>query len=620
MEKAKVTTVKKEEVVEVIKLENVESTEKIEQSIIEEITKFIEGAHIARQSVEDIKTELQKKNQESGWKLSDDQLGTVTSNILKDKDVLAKIGQKTQQNDSCQKFLDGLTELTSGFFCNELREPYVIIRHGEIQKYMPIKGSDFEDLIKSLFWKEFKKSMSGSMIKDIKESFSAIAKFGENSIGVIELSNRLASDNNKIVYSLGNAAWKAVVVTDEGWQIEKEPALFKKYAHQKPQHDPIPGGDANDIFKFLPVTDENTKLLLLTYLILCFVPNISKPLLVLHGPQGSGKSTISNILKRLVDPSMVALNDFPASKNELIQVLHQSYMTVFDNLSQITNSQSDTLCRAVTGGSFQKRKLYTDSDSIIFKFKRCVVINGIDCIAKRADLLDRSILVGVPRLAADRCVPERVIVEKFNSMLPSILGGIFDVLSKAMKILPTVQLDSHPRMADFAKCGYAVAEALGVGGPKFIEAYYENIEGHNRQVVEDNQVTTSLIQFMKTIPEIKWSGLMSELLDSLNKTNEKLGICVSQKEWPKNASHLSREMNKVKVNLEGVGIKFETQRVTNGTNISIGYVAVSLPSLSSEEPVKLEEPLVSVQNEVVEDVVVNDVGTDGNVPQKVLVA
>ena len=52
---------------------------------------------------------------------------------------------------------------------------------------------------------------------------------------------------------------------------------------------------------------------------------------------------------------------------------------------------------------------------------------------------------------------------KFEADKPSILGGIFDVLVKAMNIYPTVSLQSFPRMADFAQWGYAIGEALGTG-------------------------------------------------------------------------------------------------------------------------------------------------------------
>ena len=53
---------------------------------------------------------------------------------------------------------------------------------------------------------------------------------------------------------------------------------------------------------------------------------------------------------------------------------------------------SDTLCRACTGAGFSKRELYTDDDDVIYNFRRCPGLNGINIVAHKPDLLDRSLL------------------------------------------------------------------------------------------------------------------------------------------------------------------------------------------------------------------------------------
>lgn len=66
------------------------------------------------------------------------------------------------------------------------------------------------------------------------------------------------------------------------------------------------------------------------------------------------------------------------------------------------------------------------------------------------------------------------IWDSFNEDLPYILGGIFDLLSSALKMLPTVKVDKPVRLADFHRFGYAVAEAMGNRGKEFDEVLKSN--------------------------------------------------------------------------------------------------------------------------------------------------
>ncbi len=114
---------------------------------------------------------------------------------------------------------------------------------------------------------------------------------------------------------------------------------------------------------------------------------------MLHGEQGSAKSTLQELIKMLVDPSSILTLTFPRDINELVQKLSHNYIAYFDNMSNIPEWISDQLCRAVTGSGFSKRELYSDDDDIIYNFKRCIGLNGINLAATKADLLDRGIII-----------------------------------------------------------------------------------------------------------------------------------------------------------------------------------------------------------------------------------
>ena len=175
--------------------------------------------------------------------------------------------------------------------------------------------------------------------------------------------------------------------------------------YQQPQVYPIGDDmyDGDDIFhsfmKLVNVKGEDNKLLLKCYIISLFYPDIPKPVLMLHGEQGSAKSTLQELIRTLVDPSSILTLTFPRDINELVQKLSHNYVAYFDNVSVIPDWISDQLCRAVTGSGFSKRELYTDDEDIIYNFKRCIGFNGINLGATKADLLDRGLIIELERIA-----------------------------------------------------------------------------------------------------------------------------------------------------------------------------------------------------------------------------
>ena len=61
------------------------------------------------------------------------------------------------------------------------------------------------------------------------------------------------------------------------------------------------------------------------------------------------RSTLQELIKMLVDPSIVKTLTFPRDINELIQQLSHNYIAYYDNISIIKEWISDVFCRALTG-------------------------------------------------------------------------------------------------------------------------------------------------------------------------------------------------------------------------------------------------------------------------------
>ena len=157
------------------------------------------------------------------------------------------------------------------------------------------------------------------------------------------------------------------------------------------------------------------------------------------------------------------------------------------------------VCKAVTGGGISKRQLFTDDEDIVYDYKRCITINGINIALVEPDALDRSILSEYKRLPDDKRRSESEVLAEFERMKPQLLGYIMDILVKALQLKANLDLDRLPRMADFAIWGEAIAQALGYKEFEFLTAYYANIGAQNVEAIEATILGPVLVKFVNNL-------------------------------------------------------------------------------------------------------------------------
>ncbi|NJD02653.1 MAG: hypothetical protein FIA99_08675 [Ruminiclostridium sp.] len=296
-------------------------------------------------------------------------------------------------------------------------------------------------------------------------------------------------------------------------------------------------------------------MLFIVYLISLFIPEIPHPIGIFHGDKGAAKTSVTKAIKKVIDPSIVETTNMPKEQIDMIQQLNNNYLIAYDNLSTLQEWQSDLLCRAVTGEGSAKRKLFTDSDDILFSFRRCVILNGINIVATRADLLDRALLFELERITEEMRLEETQLWENFNADLPEILGGMFNIISKAIPIYSTSKLKKLHRLADFTHWGYAIAEAMKQGeGDVFLKDYEENLKEQNVEVINSHPLAKVILEFMKNQNE--WEGTIESLLVHLKERATEIGIDTKSKAFPTASNYLSNQLNRLKSNLEAEGIYY----------------------------------------------------------------
>ena len=158
------------------------------------------------------------------------------------------------------------------------------------------------------------------------------------------------------------------------------------------------------------------------------------PMIVIGGPAGSFKTTTTAFVKRIVDPSGPQKEDnvssIPGNIDDLILHLYNRYFVTFDNVSKISKEESNVICRAITGNTNSKRKLYTDSDESILSFMSKIGLNGIVPNLDYEDLQSRLLNYERESVEKNSRLTEEQLNEKFNELLPNVLAEILSYFKK----------------------------------------------------------------------------------------------------------------------------------------------------------------------------------------------
>jgi len=444
------------------------------------------------------------------------------------------------------------------FFLDENGALMAAVNKGDYHDHMQVESESFKEEARRRFINRFRKIITKDPLRNVLSNIKST--FPANSLPTKNTFLRIAEYEGVVYYDLGTQKWETVKITKDGWEIANEaPVIFKRFPHMQPQVMPIkaPVESVKKILPFINVHIEELQILILVWLVSLFIPDISYPVLVLQGDHGSAKTSICKFLKSIVDPSMMEVLSIADKTVEIVQCLSHYHCIVLDNLSGISKTESDILCKAVTGEGFTKRELYSNDNDIFYRYKRALMLNSIGCVVTRPDLLDRSILIQCERFKSGSIKTEKNLLCESKNAKPEILGAIFSTIAKVLEIFPSMQFEeSLPRMADFYCYGCAIAEVLNIGRDKFRNAYLANIASHSRTAIAEDPVAMAVVRFMETRPI--WEGTATLLLNDLDPTARELGIDLRMKEWPKTPQKLANQLNIIKVNLSALGIKVDT--------------------------------------------------------------
>jgi len=428
-------------------------------------------------------------------------------------------------------------------------------------------GSDFMD-----------KTVGGSTIKDVINVLEGKAIYDGKEY---ELHIRKAQYDNKIYVDMGDPSWSVIEISRDGWKIIKECNVkFKRSKNMLPLPVPERGGEIDDLKDLINATNEENWILTLAWLTQAFWCRGPYAHLYLRGPQGTMKSYIMKILKTISDPSAAIKRNLTNSEQDTAIALGSESITCFDNLSGIMDRLADLFCIASTGGVSAKRALYTDDEESVIRVKCAILMNGIDDLGQRGDLLDRTIVLDLEK--AEFRKTEKEIDAEIDEKKAKLFGALLDMTAQGLENIDSIELDNPPRMADFAAWACA---CLDGAAKRFMEIYTEARENTSVDLADMNRLPMAIYSFVRNRPKQSWEGNASLLLADIN---HYAGVIPGHETegWPTTPDKMGSELRRFSPSLESKGI-ITTYKRTGGKRL------IMLNVSGTSDPVETPEKSIA---------------------------
>jgi hypothetical protein len=470
---------------------------------------------------------------------------------------------------------------TTDLFHSPVDTAFANVRVNSHLETWPVRSAAFKQYLSREFYKTERTAARAQSLQEALGVITAKACFDGREE---EVFLRVAEHDDSLWIDLGDRSWQAVEITRHGWRIADKPTIrFRRSSGMRPLPVPVRGGKIEELGHFLNLSSEADRVLVYSWLVAALRPRGPFPILNLVGEQGTAKSTAARVLRALVDPFAAPLRTPPRDERDLQISAKNSHVIAFDNLSRLDPWLSDALCRVATGGGLAIRELYSDTEETIFDAQRPVLLNGIEDVATRGDLIERCIIVYLSPIKETQRLEEARFWTEFEAVKPRIFGALLDAMVSALDCKESVHLPRLPRMADFARWAVSAEQGLGFRAGTFLNAYAGNRSNANILALEASPVVNPIVDLMDD--EATWEGTASDLLAELRRRSPE--EITRTRQWPNSARSLSGTLRRLAPNFRGIGIAVTFPARQAGTGKRL--IALEKLTMASSQPSQQQE-------------------------------
>src|SRR5205807_5649070 len=254
--------------------------------------------------------------------------------------------------------------------------------------------------------------------------------------------------------------------------------------------------------------------------------------------------------RRLIDPNACDLRAAPKTVEDVFVSAGVNWMTSYENISHLSGPMQDAVCVLATGGGFATRKFYTNADESVIVVKRPVVLNGISAAVTAQDLIERTVSVETPVI---RERTETIALWRmFEAEHGRLIGALLDIVAAALARLPGVYQppEERPRLAEFARLGMAIAEALGGKGHDFMVQFNASRLESIARTIDASPVASALIDWFEGRDRRTAEMSVKDLFEEVGRQKPS-----NTDAWPKSAKGFGDALRRAAPALRPLGIE-----------------------------------------------------------------
>lgn len=357
-------------------------------------------------------------------------------------------------------------------------------------------------------------------------------------------------------------------ITEEanGENVLFEDSLFWKPYDPDFSHSGTFAHGADAYFDGDPDKHDGYRLALRAWYLASFFPELvpTRPLLVAVGEKGSGKSMTFRRIGRAMFGNNYELSGVPDKADGFTAAAAASHIMVIDNLDTYTGWLRDKLSRLSTGGVDEYRKLYSNNEVGIVRY-RCFLAftsRNPDTL-QRDDIADRLVIIPVKRIPDKYLKPERYFLDATDQTRNAWWGDVLMILNEMVAMVRAGELQntSTLRMADWESLGRLYAEKEG--SREAWDKFTKDLKAAQSDLLLlDDAIKDAILKWLDERPkshdtDIKSADLYRELTDLLYPDRK------PPRDWPTSARGFGMRLSNIRDALKNI-IKIEWTQQREG--------------------------------------------------------
>lgn len=260
----------------------------------------------------------------------------------------------------------------------------------------------------------------------------------------------------------------------------------------------------------------------------------AKPLLMIEGGSGSGKSTAARRIQHIIhgkESPMILAED---GQDDFGVQLLRNPIAVFDNTDEHIKWLADAFAAYVTGAEFKKRKLYTDDEEHVIRASAFVIIASKDPRSfRREDIVDRSIIIRLDRRDDGKStgfVPDNVLYKEAIERRPQLFGEYLYYVNLIVAAIRNGRWTHYAdkvslfhRMGDYAQMAFIVGEILGWEYDDIAGMFAALRAERDAMIMEDDPLVDTLNDWLEHASKAGRYFTLTMLFNELNATAQGVG-------------------------------------------------------------------------------------------------